>query len=140
MIKASLTNFRQSPRKVRSVANLVRGKTVVNALNTLNFLSKKAADPLYGLLQSAVANAKNTYNLDKEGLSISEIRVDGGVILKRRMPRARGSASPIYKRSSHVLLVLAPTVDRKAERKAAKAGKEVAKVEVTKEKTSVKSI
>lgn len=117
MIKASLTNFRQSPRKVRSVANLVRGKTVVNALNTLNFLSKKAADPLYGLLQSAIANAKNTYNIEKEGLSISEIRVDGGVILKRRMPRARGTAFPIYKRSSHVLLVLAPTPEKKVKNK-----------------------
>lgn len=113
MIKASLTNFRQSPRKVRSVANLVRGKSVVSALNTLNFLSKKAADPLYGLLQSAIANAKNTYNLEKEGLVIKELRVDGGVILKRRMPRARGNAAPIYKRSSHVLMVLAPTIEKK---------------------------
>lgn len=132
MIKASLTNFRQSPRKVRSVANLVRGKTVVNALNTLNFLSKKAADPLYGLLQSAVANAKNTYSMEKEGLMIKELRVDGGVILKRRMPRARGTAYPIYKRSSHVLLVLAPIVDRKAERKAAKAAQATAKEVTTK--------
>ncbi len=110
MIKASLTNFRQSPRKVRSVANLVRGKSAVSALNTLTFLSKKGADPLYDLLMSALANAKNTYNLEKEGLMIKELRVDTGVTLKRRMPRARGSASPINKRSSHVLLVLAPTV------------------------------
>lgn len=117
MIKASLTNFRQSPRKVRSVANLVRGKSVVSALNTLNFLSKKAADPLYDLLQSALANAKNTYNLEKEGLMIKELRVDGGVILKRRMPRARGTAYPIYKRSSHVLMVLAPTPEKKIKEK-----------------------
>lgn len=108
MIKASLTNYRQSPRKVRSVANLVRGKSAINALNTLSFLSKKAADPLYGLLLSALANAKNTYNLEKEGLMIKELRVDGGVTLKRRMPRARGTAYPINKRSSHVLLVLEP--------------------------------
>ena len=116
MIKASLTNYRQSPRKVRSVANLVRGKSVVSALNTLNFLSKKGAHPLYGLLQSAVANAKNSYNLEKEGLMIKEIRVDGGVTLKRRMPRARGSASPIYKRSSNVLLVLAPAEGKKSKK------------------------
>ncbi len=114
MIKASLKNFRQSPRKVRSVANLVRGKSVVSALNTLNFLSKKSADPLYSLLQSALANAKNTYNLEKEGLMIKELRVDTGVTLKRRMPRARGTAYPINKRCSNVLLVLAPAPEKKA--------------------------
>ena len=112
MIQASLNNLRQSPRKVRSVANLVRGKSAVTALNTLNFLSKKGADPLYTLLQSALANAKNTYNLEIGGLMIKEIRVDGGVTQKRRMPRARGSASPINKRCSHVLLVLAPLVEK----------------------------
>ncbi len=113
MITASLKNFRQSPRKVRSVANLVRGKSVPNALNTLNFLSKKAADPLYTLLLSAISNAKNTYNLEKEGLIIKELRVDTGVTLKRRMPRARGTAYPINKRSSNVLLVLAPAPEKK---------------------------
>lgn len=112
MIKASLNNFRQSPRKVRSVANLVRGKSVVNALNTLNFLSKKAADPLYSLLQSALASAKNNHSLEKEGLMIKELRVDTGVTLKRSMPRARGSASRINKRSSHVLMVLAPLIPK----------------------------
>ncbi len=113
MIKASLKNYRQSPRKVRSVANLVRGKSVENALNTLNFLNKKAADPLYTLLLSAIANAKNNHNLEKDGLIIKELRVDGGVIMKRRMPRARGSASPIYKRSSNVLLVLEAAIAKK---------------------------
>ncbi len=106
MITASLTNYRQSPRKVRSVANLVRGKSVESALNTLNFLSKKAADPLYGLIMSAVANAKNNFNIEKEGLMIKELRVDVGVTMKRRMPRARGNSYPINKRNSHVKLVL----------------------------------
>lgn len=114
MITASLKNYRQSPRKVRSVANLVRGKSVEQALNTLNFLSKKAADPLYGLLLSAIANAKNNFNIEKDGLVIKEIRVDAGYILKRRMPRARGSAFPINKRTSHVNLVLAPKPEKKA--------------------------
>ena len=112
MITASLKNYRQSPRKVRSVANLVRGKSVEEALNTLNFLSKKAADPLYGLLLSAIANAKNNFNIEKEALVIKELRVDAGYILKRRMPRARGSAFPINKRTSHVLLVLAPKEEK----------------------------
>lgn len=118
MITASLKNYRQSPRKVRSVANLVRGKTVEQALNTLNFLSKKASDPLYGLLMSAIANAKNNFNIEKEGLMIKELRVDVGYILKRSMPRARGSASPINKRTSHVLLVLAPKPEKKVKAKA----------------------
>lgn len=113
MIIASLKNYRQSPRKMRGVANLVRGKSVENALNTLNFLSKKASDPLYTLLQSAIANAKNNFNIEKEGLIIKELRVDSGYVLKRRMPRARGSASPIHKRTSHVMLVLAPNNKKK---------------------------
>lgn len=125
MITASLKNYRQSPRKVRSVANLVRGKSVEQALHTLNFLSKKAADPLYGLLMSAVANAKNNFNIEKEGLVIKELRVDAGLIMKRRMPRARGNSYPINKRTSHVNLVL----DVKPEKKA----KEV-KAEIKKEK------
>ncbi len=114
MITASLTNYRQSPRKVRSVANLVRGKSVENALNTLNFLSKKAADPLYGLIMSAVANAKNNFNIEKEGLMIKELRVDVGVTMKRRMPRARGNSYPINKRNSHVRLVLEAKPVKKA--------------------------
>lgn len=124
MIQASLNNLRQSPRKVRSVANLVRGKSAESALNTLNFLSKKGAQPLQALLLSALANAKNGYNLEKEGLMIKEIRVDTGVTLKRSMPRARGSASRINKRSSHVLLVLAPVVEKKAKAVKAAVNKE----------------
>ncbi|MDB5259416.1 MAG: ribosomal protein large subunit ribosomal protein [Candidatus Taylorbacteria bacterium] len=116
MITASLKNFRQSPRKVRLVANLIRGKSVVDALNILKFVSKKATDPLYGLVMSAVANAKNDFNLEKEGLIVKEIRVDVGVVLKRSMPRARGSAFPIKKRTSHVLLVLAPAPEKKAKK------------------------
>lgn len=113
MITASLTNYRQSPRKVRSVANLVRGKSVEQALNTLSFLSKKAADPIFTLIMSAVANAKNNFNIEKEGLVIKELRVDVGQTMKRRMPRARGNSYPINKRNSHVKLVL----DMKPEKK-----------------------
>ncbi len=116
MIQASLTNFRQSPRKVRSVANLVRGKSVIHALNTLNFLNKKASDPLYALLMSALANAKNNHNIEKEGLIIKELRVDAGVTQKRRMPRARGNSYPINKRCSHVLMVLAPAPEKKSKK------------------------
>lgn len=123
MITASLTNYRQSPRKVRSVANLVRGKSVEQALNTLSFLSKKASDPLHSLLMSAIANAKNNFNIEKEVLMIKELRVDGGQVMKRRMPRARGNSYPINKRTSHVSLVLAPKVEKPAKAKPAKAVK-----------------
>ncbi len=133
MITASLKNYRQSPRKVRSVANLVRGKSVEQALNTLNFLSKKAADPLYGLLMSAIANAKNNFQIEKEGLVVKELRVDAGQVLKRRMPRARGNSYPINKRTSHVLLVLAPKAEKAA-------GKAVEKVEAKPVEKKVKAV
>lgn len=113
MIKASLKNFRQSPRKVRSVANLIRGKSATEALNTLTFISKRSGDPLLALLKSALANAKNNNSIEKDGLVVKEIRVDSGYILKRRMPRARGTSYPINKRTSHVMLVLAPAPEKK---------------------------
>ncbi len=123
MITASLNNYRQSPRKVRSVANLVRGKSVDNALNTLSFLSKKAADPIYGLLLSAVANAKNNFNIEKDGLVVKELRVDVGPIMKRRMPRARGNSYPINKRTSHVSLILEAKAEKKLKEKVVKKEK-----------------
>jgi large subunit ribosomal protein L22 len=112
MISASLKNYRQSPRKVRSVANLVCGKTVNEAFGMLAFLPKKATDPLASLLHSAVANAKNNFNIDSDNLFIKEFRVDGGIVLKRSMPVSRGSAHPIHKRSSNVLITLAPLSEK----------------------------
>lgn len=121
MITASLKNYRQSPRKVRLVATLVKGKSVNDALQTLNFLPKRATGPLYTLLKSAVANAKNNFNIEKDNLFVKEMRVDAGQVLKRRMPRARGSAYPINKRTSHVSLVLAEKEAKiKKSKKAAK--------------------
>jgi large subunit ribosomal protein L22 len=114
MITASLKNYRQSPRKMRGVANLVRGKSVAEAANMLAFLPKKATGPIGALLQSAVANAKNNFNIESAGLFIKELRIDAGIVLKRSMPRARGSASRIHKRTSHVLLTLAPIAEKPA--------------------------
>lgn len=127
MITASLKNYRQSPRKIRKVADLVRGKSVTDAANILNFIAKKAGDPLHSLLMSAVANAKNNFNIEKEGLVVKEIRVDAGYVLKRRMPRARGMAYPINKRTSHVLLVLAPAPEKKAKKTKVAAAKVIKK-------------
>ncbi len=112
MITASLKNYRQSPRKVRAVADLIRGKKAVDALNNLAFTPKRATEPLSSLIRSAIANAKNNFGIEVDNLYIKEIRVDGGMVLMRSMPRARGSASPIHKRSSHVRLVLAEKVEK----------------------------
>lgn len=106
MITAKLNNYRQSPRKVRLIANLVKGKKVGEALDILDFAGKRASLPLKVLIESAISNAKNNFNLDKESLFIKEFRVDGGAILYRRMPRARGTAYPIRKRTSHVCVEL----------------------------------
>ena len=127
-VHASLSDYRQSPRKVRLVARLVSGKTVRDAIVSLSFLDKRAALPIKKLIESAYANAKSMNGVDAESLVISKIVVDKGVVLKRMMPRARGSAARIKKRSSHVTLTLAPQVlkTEKVEKvvKAVKATKE----------------
>jgi large subunit ribosomal protein L22 len=107
MVTASLTNYRQSPRKVRLVANLIRGKSVLAALDTLSVTTKRASDPLVKLLNSALANAKNL-GIDTEGLFVKECTVNQGLTMKRFMPGARGSGFPIHKKTSHVHLVLGP--------------------------------
>ena len=105
-MKAFLKNYRQSPRKVRHVADLLRGEKIGRALILLNSLSKKAALPVKKLLESAVANAKHNDNADEDRLFVKEIQVNEGVTLKRLKPRARGAAHPIRKRTSHISIVL----------------------------------
>lgn len=105
-MKAILTNYRQAPRKVRLVANLIKGKKVSQALEQLDFLPKRAAAPIAVLLRSAIANAKNTTSAQESALFVKNIRVDEGTTLKRMMPRARGSGAQILKRSSTVVLDL----------------------------------
>ena len=104
-MRAFLKNYRQSPRKVRLVADLVRGKKVNDAVRELDFLAKRASAPIKKLLLSAVANAKQK-GTEAENLFIKELRVDKGMVMKRLMPRAMGSASRINKRMSHLTLVL----------------------------------
>lgn len=106
MIKAVLKNYRQSPRKVRLVADSIRGRKVDTALTKLDFTTKRSALPIKKLINSAVANAKNNYGLDSDDLFIKSIMVDEGYTLKRWRPRARGSAFPINKRTSHVTVIL----------------------------------
>lgn len=105
-VKAQLRYLRQAPRKTRLIADLIKGATVEEAEKQLKFSPKRGASSLSKLLQSAVSNAKNNFQLDKENLYVKEIRVDKGSILKRYRPRARGRATMIRKRTSHISLVL----------------------------------
>ncbi|WP_158962478.1 50S ribosomal protein L22 [Myroides fluvii] len=106
---AKLNNCPTSPRKMRLVADLVRGQKVEKALNILKFSTKDASRNLEKLLLSAIANwqAKNSEeNIEEAGLFVKEIRVDGGMMLKRLRPAPQGRAHRIRKRSNHVTIVL----------------------------------
>lgn len=105
-VKAELKNYRQSPRKVRVVADTVRGKKVADALTILSFVPKRAALPLEKLVASAVANARSL-SIPTENLVVKSLTVDAGPTLYRRQPRSRGMANPIRKRTSRVKVVLA---------------------------------
>lgn len=120
MITASLKNYRIAPRKVRLVADMIRGKGALQAKLILGSAAKQAKHPLADLLDSAIANAKNNFQIDADKLTVKEIRVDQGVVLKRIMPVSRGSAHPIKKRTSHVSIVLAPVENGKGKRKTEK--------------------
>jgi len=95
-----------APRKVRSVGDLIKGLPVNEAEAQLLVQTRRPSKTLLKLLRSAVANAKNNKHVDPQHLFVSSVRVDGGPMLKRMLPRARGSASPIQKKMSHVTLVL----------------------------------
>lgn len=105
-INAQLNYLRISPRKVRLVTDLVRGKSVVAAKRELAFLVKKSSSPILKLLNSAIASAKQNSGLDIAQLYVKKIDVDEGPALKRFMPRAMGRAFAIKKRTSHIKIVL----------------------------------
>ena len=97
---------RISPTKVRRVLDLVRGMDVTDALSTLQFAPQAAAEPLYKVIASAASNAEQTDSLRRADLFVSQAFVDEGVTMRRIRPRAKGSASRILKRSSHVTVVV----------------------------------
>ena len=99
---AKLKNYRQSPRKVRLLADLVRGKTAEHAINLLMTLPKRGSEPMIKLIQSAVANSQ----LSSREVIISTIQVNSGIVFKRMMPRARGRSAPIKKKTSTITLGL----------------------------------
>lgn len=102
---AKLSYLHIAPRKTRSVADLIRGLSVNDAEAQLMVQRRRPAKAILKLLRSAVANAKDN-KLNPDHLFVKEIRVDGGPMLKRYLPRARGSASPIQKKMSHVTITL----------------------------------
>lgn len=105
--KAKLSTYRQSPRKVRLVADLVRGKRVDEALDILEYVPKRAGLPLRKLLASAFANLASQAGTDKkDNLYVKEIKVDEGPTLYRSLPRSRGMANRIRKRTSHISITL----------------------------------
>lgn len=103
---ATAKTVRISARKVGLVIDLIRGKKVGEAANILQFSTQNAADPISKVLQSAIANAEHNFDLDVEDLYISEAYVNEGPTLKRFRPRAKGAASPINKRTSHITIVV----------------------------------
>jgi large subunit ribosomal protein L22 len=101
-------NFaRISPQKARLVADQIRGKSVDQALEILTFSNKKAAELIKKVLESAIANAEHNEGADIDDLNVAKIFVDEGPIMKRIMPRAKGRADRILKRSCHITVVVA---------------------------------
>jgi large subunit ribosomal protein L22 len=149
-MKAYLKNYRQSPRKVRLVATLVKGKKVNEALVELDFLAKRAGFPIKKLLLSAIANAVNM-GVSRDNLYIKELRVDKGIVMKRMMPAAMGTGHRINKRTSHINILLAEKItEAKKDKKPTKnilnkitevvADKKVEKIKkVTKKPASAKA-
>ncbi|GMU74005.1 MAG: hypothetical protein AMXMBFR44_2040 [Candidatus Campbellbacteria bacterium] len=124
-MRVYLKNYRQSPRKVRLVANLIRGKSVPQALQLLRATPKRATVQFEKTLQSALANAKQKGMTEAQTLKVAEVRVDKGVTLHRILPRAQGRATRFDKHSSNITLVLSEV--KKADAKAAAPKKSPAK-------------
>ncbi len=111
-VKAKAKNIRISPTKVRLVIDIIRGKNALQALSELEFIHKKASQPVLKLLKSAISNAKNNYSLDDKNLYISRISADCGPIYKRVRFRARGRRDIISKRTTHISIVLSESKEK----------------------------
>lgn len=142
-VKAQGKFLRVSPKKVRDIAREVKGKNAVDAATLLRFMPTKGAKVMGKVLKSAMANAENNFNLKKEVLTVSDAFVDFGPKYKRYQPRARGAAYPIYKKTSHITVVVSGEEQMRKIKKQAeepKAKLEIEKPESIKEKkTEVKT-
>ncbi len=105
-VVAHARNIRLAPRKLRLVANLVKQMRAQDAVVQLMFTNKKGATVVSKLIQSAIANAEHNFSLDPAGLYIASITCDAAAVMRRYMPRARGSASPLNRRMSHLHVTL----------------------------------
>ncbi|MDE6196178.1 MAG: 50S ribosomal protein L22 [Erysipelotrichaceae bacterium] len=105
-VKATAKTLRIPPRKARLVIDLIRGKDIEEAAAILKFTPNAAATSIAKVLKSAIANAVNNHGLDEEKLYVKACYANEGVTLKRFMPRAKGSASAIHKRTSHITVVV----------------------------------
>lgn len=110
-VSAKLTGAQISPQKVRLVADQIRGKGVEEALDILEFSSKRAAQIVKKVLNSAIANAEHNEGADVDELNVSTIFVDEGRTLKRLRPRAKGRADRILKRSCHITVKVSDSED-----------------------------
>jgi large subunit ribosomal protein L22 len=143
---AKLRFYRQSPKKVRQVVDILRGLSVPAAEAQLGVLPKRAAKALQKLLNSAIANAQNSEDgkekdkISKDRLFISEIRVDQGPTYKRFRARAHGRAGVIRKRTSHVSLILDERVKTGSEKAAAKPAEPTADKEDQKKEKKEKKL
>jgi large subunit ribosomal protein L22 len=111
VVRARARYVRTAPRKVRVVADQIRGLDVERAIALLNFSPRGASVPVLKLVQSAAANAENNYDLDPDEMRITSISVDEGPTMRRYRPRARGRATRIEKRSCHINIALTPIPD-----------------------------
>jgi large subunit ribosomal protein L22 len=105
-VSATARRLQISPQKARLVVDQVRGKPVADALDILNFSTKKAAVLVRKVLESAIANAENNEGADIDELKVSEVFVNEGMTMKRIRPRAKGRADRIFKRSSHITVTV----------------------------------
>ena len=106
MAHAVLRGFRESPRKVRVVADMIRGRPVADALSILRAQRRKAADMLWKVLGSAIANAAENDKADADQLVVTAVAIDGGPVQKRWLARSMGRANRIIKRTSHVTVTV----------------------------------
>jgi large subunit ribosomal protein L22 len=105
-VQAKIRYLRMTPRKVRAVANQVRGMAASKAVDYLTFCRRRAARPLLKIVKSALATADQRGDVDLDNLVVTKLLVDQGPTFKRWLPRARGMATPILKRTSHITIVL----------------------------------
>lgn len=112
-VKATAKFIRISPRKVRPVVDLIRGKKIQEALAILRYTPKKAAALVSKVVRSATANAEHNQEADREDLFVTAVYVDQGPTLKRFKPRAMGRADLIRKRTSHITVVVGDKNDKK---------------------------